>query len=41
MVNIYFERTTPNAFTFISADDRLLKVANAEGLQIDNPNHQP
>lgn len=26
-------------FNFISADDRLLKVAQAEGLTTDNPNH--
>jgi len=36
-----FEKTTPNAFTFISADDRLLTVAKAEGLRIDNPNLHP
>ena len=36
-----FEKTAPNAFTFISADDRLLSVANVEGLRIDNPNLHP
>lgn len=36
-----FEKTTPNAFSFISADDRLLNVAKAEGLRIDNPNRHP
>lgn len=27
--------------TFICADDRLLAVAQAEGLRTDNPNHHP
>lgn len=27
--------------TFISADDRLLAIAQAEGLPTDNPNHHP
>ena len=27
--------------TFLSADDRLNRVATAEGLQVDNPNHHP
>lgn len=36
-----FEKVVPNAFNFISADDRLLKVAKAEGLRIDNPNLHP
>jgi len=27
--------------TFLSADDRLNKVATAEGLAVDNPNHHP
>lgn len=27
--------------TFICADDRLLSVAQAEGLRTDNPNHHP
>ena len=27
--------------TFICADDRLLAVAQAEGLHTDNPNHHP
>jgi predicted nucleic acid-binding protein len=26
---------------FLSADDRLLNVARAEGLSTDNPNHHP
>jgi len=36
-----FEKTAPSGFTFISADDRLLNVAKAEGLRIDNPNLHP
>ena len=27
--------------TFLSADDRLNRVAAAEGLHVDNPNHHP
>jgi len=27
--------------TFVAADDRLLAIAQAEGLRVDNPNHHP
>jgi predicted nucleic acid-binding protein len=29
------------ALTFLTADDRLLAIAQAEGLRTDNPNHHP
>jgi predicted nucleic acid-binding protein len=34
-----FERATLTSLTFLAADDRLLAIARAEGLQTDNPNH--
>jgi len=34
-------RTATPALTFLTADDRLLTVAQAEGLLTDNPNHHP
>ena len=35
-----FANISPNSFTFISADSRLLNIAQAEGLPIDDPiNH--
>jgi len=36
-----FEKLNTHAFTFVCADDRLLNVAKAEGLQTDNPNLHP
>ncbi len=32
-------KPTLTTFSFVSADDRLLKVAQAVGLSTDNPNH--
>ncbi len=29
------------SLTFVAADDRLITMAQAEGLQTDNPNHHP
>jgi predicted nucleic acid-binding protein len=34
-------RVTTPALTFLTADDRLLAIAQAEGLRTDNPNHHP
>lgn len=34
-------RTRTPALTFLTADDRLLAIAQAEGLRTDNPNHHP
>jgi predicted nucleic acid-binding protein len=34
-------KTDRPPLTFICADDRLITVAQAEGLQTDNPNHHP
>ena len=34
-------RTETPALTFLTADDRLVAVAQAEGLLTDNPNHHP
>jgi len=34
-------RTEAPALTFLTADDRLVAVAHAEGLLTDNPNHHP
>jgi predicted nucleic acid-binding protein len=34
-------RTGALALTFLTADDRLLAIAQAEGLRTDNPNHHP
>ena len=34
-----FTRTAPQAFTFVSADERLINAAQAEEIQIDNPNN--
>lgn len=36
-----FAKTAPKTFTFVSADDRLLNAAQAEGLNIENPNSYP
>lgn len=36
-----FTRTTPNPFVFISADNRLLTIAQAEDLPTDNPLQHP
>ena len=38
-LNPTFSRIAPDAFVFISADKRLTDLAQAEGLQTDNPNH--
>jgi predicted nucleic acid-binding protein len=32
-------QTTPTPLTLLSADDRLIPIAQAEGLLTDNPNH--
>ena len=34
-------RTEAPALTFLTADDRLVAIAQAEGLFTDNPNHHP
>ena len=34
-----FAQTAPQAFTFASADDRLINAAQAEGMQVENPNN--
>ena len=36
-----FANISPNSFTFISADSRLLNIAQAEGLPIDDPINHP
>ncbi len=36
-----FAQTAPQTFTFVSADDRLINAAQAEGMQIENPNKHP
>jgi len=36
-----FADSTLTSLTFVAADDRLLAAAQAEGLQIDNPNGHP
>lgn len=36
-----FAQTAPNTFTLVSADDRLLSAAQAEGLNVENPNNHP
>ncbi len=36
-----FKRAGSSELTFLSADDRLLAIAQAEGLITDNPNHHP
>ena len=33
-----FTQTAPQTFTFVSADDRLIIAAQAEGMQTENPN---
>lgn len=37
----FFARIDPALFTFVCADDRLLSVAQAEGMQTENPNTHP
>jgi hypothetical protein len=34
-----FAQTAPNAFTFVSADDRLINAAQTENLNVENPNN--
>jgi predicted nucleic acid-binding protein len=34
-------RTESTSLTFITADERLIAVAQTEGLLTDNPNHHP
>jgi len=34
-------RTEASTLTFLTADDRLVAIAQAEGLLTDNPNHHP
>ncbi len=34
-----FAQTAPNTYTFVSADNRLINAAQAEGLNIENPNN--
>lgn len=36
-----FSSSRSTSLTFVAADDRLLGAAEAEGLQVDNPNHHP
>ncbi len=36
-----FARIDPRLFTFVCADDRLLKVAKTEGMRIENPDNHP
>lgn len=36
-----FTKVDPNMFTFVSADNRLLTVAQNEGLLVDNPINYP
>jgi predicted nucleic acid-binding protein len=36
-----FEHAAFTSLTFLAADDRLLAIAQAEGLHTDNPNHYP
>ncbi len=33
--------TDPETYTFVSADNRLINAAQAEGLNIENPNNHP
>lgn len=37
----FFSRIDPQLFTFACADDRLLSVAQTEGMLIENPNTYP
>lgn len=36
-----FARAESTSLTFLAADDRLIAIAQAEGLLTDNPNHHP
>jgi predicted nucleic acid-binding protein len=36
-----FARAKLTSLTFVAADDRLLAIAQSEGLRTDNPNHHP
>jgi len=36
-----FARAKSTSLTFLAADDRLIAIAQAEGLLTDNPNHHP
>lgn len=36
-----FARAKATLLTFLAADDRLIAIAQAEGLLTDNPNHHP
>lgn len=40
-VQASFANAKSTSLTFISADDRLLRIAQSEGLLTDNPNHHP
>ena len=40
-VHISFSRARSVALTFLTADDRLLAIAQVEGLLTDNPNRHP
>lgn len=37
----FFAKIDPQMFTFVCADDRLLTVAQTEGMLIENPNNHP
>lgn len=37
----FFSKSDSTMFTFVSADDRLLNVAQTEGLMTENPNNYP
>lgn len=37
----FFLKIDPKIFTFVSADARLLNIAQAEGLVTENPNNYP
>ena len=37
----FFSRIDPQLFTFVCADDRLLSVAQTEGMLVENPNRYP
>ena len=38
---IFFSQADPKMFTFVSADNRLINAARAEGMPTDNPNNHP
>ena len=40
-VQLDLAQTEATPLTFLTADDRLIAIAQAEGLLTDNPNHHP